>query len=292
MIEGLVSVVIPTYKRSDMLPRAIQSVLSQTYKDIEILIVDDNTPGDAFSNKVKELVGSYNNERIRYIGQAEHVNGAKARNEGIKASNGEYIAFLDDDDEWKEDKITKQINLMNDNPECGGCSCLYEIFSGDLCIRKHKSYSGEDLQYKVFSREVAVCTPTVIVKKNVLDKCRCFDINLKRHQDLQFLIDVLSCTKMCVLNEYCVIVHDDSTMNRPDSTKIIDMKKAFFESVKEHYVKYTKKEKKMIRNAHIFEIVLMSLRERKILRAVKYTLKIGISPSSYLMLYKRYKERK
>lgn len=292
MIEGLVSVVIPTYKRSDMLPRAIRSVLNQTYKNVEILVVDDNIPGDEYSNDVRNLVDSFAAPCVRYIGQAEHINGAKARNEGISASNGEYVAFLDDDDEWKPDKVEKQLTLLKLNPECGGCSCLYEIYSGDNCIRKCKPYSGDNLQYKVFSREVAVYTSTVLVKKSVLDNCRCFDINLFRHQDIQFLIDVLSMTTMCVLKEYCVVLHDDSPINRPNSSRFIEIKKAFFESVKPHYRNFSKKEQKAIRNAHCFEIILILLRERKFGRAIKYVCEIGFSLSAYKMLYKRYKSRK
>ena len=95
---NLVSVIIPTYKRSSMLERAINSVLSQSYDFFELLIINDNYPGDEWSNQVENRVNSFNDKRIRFINQDIHINGAAARNVGIKNATGEYIAFLDDDD--------------------------------------------------------------------------------------------------------------------------------------------------------------------------------------------------
>src|SRR5690554_2886294 len=98
MIKGMVSCIIPTYKRSETLVRAINSVLEQTYKKIEILVIDDNHPNDRFSLMVQKQLEQFN-DKVRYIQQEKHVNGAVARNVGIKFARGEYIAFLDDDDE-------------------------------------------------------------------------------------------------------------------------------------------------------------------------------------------------
>ena len=98
-IAGLVSVVMPTYKRSEMLSRAIDSVLAQTYTNIELLLVNDNEPGDEFTKDLQQRVAVYSTDsRFKLILQEKHVNGAVARNVGIRQAKGEYIAFLDDDD--------------------------------------------------------------------------------------------------------------------------------------------------------------------------------------------------
>ena len=123
-MEVLVSVVIPTYKRSDTLSRAIESALNQTYQKIEVIIVDDNEKGSLESKKVQEVLQKYNN-RVMYINPEKHINGAVARNYGIKKANGDYIAFLDDDDEWKEDKIKKQLDYLKEK-DVDGVSCLYD----------------------------------------------------------------------------------------------------------------------------------------------------------------------
>ena len=122
---GLVSVVIPTYKRSDTLERAINSVRNQTYRDIEILVVDDNVPGDVYSQSVKRLIDRLAYDNVTLVTQPKHINGAAARNAGIRKSNGEYISFLDDDDLIFPDKIEKQVAALKEMDETvGGVSSL------------------------------------------------------------------------------------------------------------------------------------------------------------------------
>lgn len=113
-IAGLVSVVMPTYKRSEMLSRAIDSVLAQTYTNIELLLVNDNEPGDEFTKDLQQRVAVYSTDsRFKLILQEKHVNGAVARNVGIRQAKGEYIAFLDDDDWWEPNKLEEQIKELS-----------------------------------------------------------------------------------------------------------------------------------------------------------------------------------
>jgi len=107
-----VSVIIPTYNRQDTLKRAIETCISQTYKDIEIIIVDDTKKSQ------QDLIDSYHDDRIVYVHNANPQGSPIARNIGIERATGEYIAFLDDDDEWLPEKIEKQLNYMLNNPNC------------------------------------------------------------------------------------------------------------------------------------------------------------------------------
>ena len=93
--EGLVSVIIPTYKRADKLLRAINSVCQQTYENLQILVVNDNEKNDEFSKELYSLMGTIEDQRVLLIEQEKHINGAAARNAGIKSATGEFIAFLD-----------------------------------------------------------------------------------------------------------------------------------------------------------------------------------------------------
>ena len=108
--EPTVSVVIPTYNRPEMLARAVESVTAQTYDEIELVVVDDHSPTpaaetlDALETKVL-----YSVECIRH---EENRGGSAARTTGIEAASGDWIAFLDDDDEWKRTKLTKQIQRV------------------------------------------------------------------------------------------------------------------------------------------------------------------------------------
>ena len=102
-----VSVVIPTYNRAQLVTEAIDSVLMQTYKDYEIIVVDDGSTDDT-----EQVLVPYR-DRIRYIYQ-ENQGGAAARNAGIRNSKGTYIAFLDSDDLWLPSKLEKQVAVLNE----------------------------------------------------------------------------------------------------------------------------------------------------------------------------------
>ncbi len=111
-----VSVVIPTHNRSALLHLAIQSVLQQTFQDFEIVIVDD-----ASNDDTREVISQFNDRRIKYIGREISGGPSAARNEGILNSHCEYIAFLDDDDEWLREKLQRQIQILENSPlEIGG----------------------------------------------------------------------------------------------------------------------------------------------------------------------------
>ena len=105
--EPTVSVIIPTYNRAHLVGQAIRSVLNQTYQDLEIILVNDGS-----TDNTEEIVKGFNDDRIRYIRHDENKGAAVARNTGIKAALGEYIAFQDSDDEWLPEKLEKQIRVF------------------------------------------------------------------------------------------------------------------------------------------------------------------------------------
>jgi len=108
-----VSIIIPTYRRTEYIDRAISSVLGQTYPNIEIIVVDDNGDGTPERDKMINMMEKYkNNPKVRYIKNDINLGGAAARNVGIDQSTGCYITFLDDDDEYMPTKIEVQYNEM------------------------------------------------------------------------------------------------------------------------------------------------------------------------------------
>ena len=290
--DKLVSCIIPSYKRCDSVTRAIDSVLNQTYKNIEVCVVDDNTPGDEYSIKLQNALQRYSGDkRVRYIAQKEHKNGAVARNVGIKAANGDYIGFLDDDDEWLPNKIERQMMVFQSDSSIDAVTTLWVLLQGGKEIRRCSHYSTDDLQFKILMRQVSVFTPTVLIKKSAIERFGGFDGNLLRHQDLQFFTDALETSKFVLVPEYLVNVYADSDINKPNVDKIISTKNDFFKSINSIFMKYGLKERKRIKNAHYFEIVLVALRAKKVGLAIKYFFKTGLYPRSFLDLYRRYKER-
>ena len=287
----LVSVVIPSYKRSDTLSRAIESVLNQTYENVEILVVDDNEPGDDFSLIVNDVVESFNSNKVILVTQPKHINGAAARNAGIKAAKGEFIALLDDDDEWHPMKIELQIKALEQNPSYNGCSCLYRMYQNGREIKACHPYTSEDLHYKILSRQVSVYTSTVILKKTCLFSNGLFDETLLRGQDLQLLLDFTYNDNLFVLNEYLVKLHSDSDINRPNIERVIFNKYALFEKCNRHFEKYTKSQRELAYSAHYFEIAYNALKQGKYTIAIKFILKNGFNLKSYINVFQRLKKR-
>ena len=288
----MVSCIIPTYKRSDTLTRAIDSVLCQTYEALEVVVVDDNIPGDEYSQNVKRALEKYSaNPRVRYIEQEKHINGAVARNVGVKEAKGEYIAFLDDDDEWLPNKIERQVEVM-EAEKVEGVSCLYKIYNNGQQTGKCPAYDSEELQFKVLARQVAIFTSTFMCKKECFLSFGGFNPKLLRHQDLQLFTDFLNNGNIYPINEYLVILHTDSEINSPNTEKMIKVKQAFFEAVQETVNKYDNSAKRRIKKAHYFEVVVSAIREKKIKTAMKYLAKIGPDYYAFKDVMNRYKARK
>src|SRR5262245_44117839 len=128
-----VSVIIPTHNRAELLRSAITSVLNQTFQDFEIIVIDD-----ASKDHTREVIGHFNDARIKVIHNQVSKGAAGARNIGIMNTNCEYIAFLDDDDEWLRDEHEIQYCLLDDRPPEVGCICtgcfIIEKMSGRVSI--------------------------------------------------------------------------------------------------------------------------------------------------------------
>ncbi len=127
-MNPLVSIVIPTYGRPDQLARAINSCLKQKYEAVEIIVVDDNNP-DTDARKLTESVMAAfeKNPKVVYIQHERNKNGSAARNTGFRNSKGEFIAFLDDDDEFYPTKVANQVKRLKELPDDFGlCYSKYE----------------------------------------------------------------------------------------------------------------------------------------------------------------------
>jgi len=184
----LVSVIIPTYNRALLLGRAIQSILNQTYQNFEIIIVDDCSNDDT-----EKVVKRFYDERVRYIRHKERKGAAAARNTGIKAARGEYVAFQDSDDEWLSEKLEKQIRAFKNGSSDLGVvyTSLWQIGNG------RKTYiPSSDIKQKegnihdVLLETNFISTPTAVVKKKCFERAGMFDENLPRVQEWDLWIRI------------------------------------------------------------------------------------------------------
>lgn len=142
-----VSVVIPTYKRPKYLKRALDSVLRQTYKNIEIIVVDDNNSDDEYRIETEKFMKKFNDSRIKYIKHERNKNGSAARNTGIKNSSGKYITFLDDDDEFADQRIEKLVQCMENLDESWvACYTLIKRFVNGKLLDKSTDVVKDPLE--------------------------------------------------------------------------------------------------------------------------------------------------
>ena len=210
MDSNLVSVIIPTYGRPKYLSRAIKSVLSQTYENIEIIVVDDNNPGtDARIETEKELRQFENNTKVIYIQHECNKNGSAARNTGWRASRGEYVAFLDDDDEFLPNKVAEQVECMEslDN-SWGACYTAYHILRGGSEIECSGEKRQGDLYVNALMRTLYIMGGSnLLVRRKVVEEINGFDESFRRNQDLEFLVRILEKYKLAYVNDDLLCIH-------------------------------------------------------------------------------------
>lgn len=185
MDNVLISVIIPTYNRGSLIKNTINSVLNQTYKNFELLIIDD-----ASTDNTEEIVKGYDDSRIKFVKLDENSQGTKPRNVGIQKSKGEYIALLDSDDEWSPTKLERQLKFLQQfNDEKMVCFT-------DLKLKEAKktNYSNNEefvngdniLEYILLDKNWVQTSTYMFSSK--LGKETLFNPTLKKHQDWDFCL--------------------------------------------------------------------------------------------------------
>jgi glycosyltransferase involved in cell wall biosynthesis len=180
--DPLVSVIIPTYNRAKWVSGAVQSVIDQTYRSIEIIVVDDGS-----TDNTRDMLSEYGSS-IKYIYQ-ERSERCKARNRGFRHSRGEYIAFLDSDDRWLPTKIEQQVAILNNESDVG------LVYTGvQFMDAKGNPHTGQ-ISWDVPERQalyedlmthntITGTTSSVMVRRTCLDKVGLFDELMNTCEDL------------------------------------------------------------------------------------------------------------
>lgn len=269
MNDPLVSVVIPTYGRSHLLSRAIESVLSQTYSNVEIFVVDDNGRETPQQKETEEKLLEYiQNNLVTYLKHENNAGGSAARNTGIKASSGDYIALLDDDDEWFPQKLEKQIEYFKSLDENVGviyCSYILQEYDSDVeIIRSDKGNLTKELLMLEFDPGAS---STLVFKKSVLEEIHYFDENFARHQDIEILI------RLC--RHYFIDVCPDVLLkinghNFPSASKIEVVKKLFFDLFKPDISEFSFVDQRKIYAKHYIELATLFLNEKRFVKLLNY----------------------
>ena len=185
-----VSVIITTYNRAALLPRAVNSVLTQTYRDLELIIVDDCS-----MDHTSEVVTRFKDPRISVLRHSENRGQGAAFNTGLLHANGEYIAFLDDDDEWMLTKLEKQVALMEAASDRVGLVYCWTDRLNDETGEEVFSYRFQDtgdIFELLLAFQIPAPTSAWLVRRAAAMEAGGYDESVKGHTDLAFLASVAS----------------------------------------------------------------------------------------------------
>lgn len=188
----MVSAIITTYKRPpEIVERAAQSVLSQTYKDIELIIVDDSPETYEQRSEVCYMAQSLG-ERVKYIPHEKNLGACAARNTGIKNAKGEFVAFLDDDDEWLPEKIEKQLYEIEKDANTALVYCsryVYFVSEGEERIDSVTFFKG-NIYEKLILNNFIGSTSFTLIRRSVLDELGGFNVEMKAAQDYEMWLRI------------------------------------------------------------------------------------------------------
>jgi len=162
-VDGLVSVIMPVYNCEKYVRASVGSVLAQSYKNLEVILVDDCTH-DNSAEIIKEMAKA--DERVKYYKLGENSGAAVARNRALREAKGRYVAFLDSDDFWLPDKLDKQLALMKEK----ACFFVYgaiDIVDANDNILKANRRIPKKINYRGLQRNTAIATSSVLLDRNV-----------------------------------------------------------------------------------------------------------------------------
>ncbi len=233
----MISVIIPTYGHPQFLQSAIESVIAQTYKDWELIIVDDNDPDTESRRATGDIVSDYivKGYNIQYICHEKNKNGAVARNTGFAVAKGDYIALLDSDDEYLPDRLQKCYDAMqNASKSVAGVYTGCEFRQSGKTYNRYTDVKDGNFLVDTLACRFMFCTGSnIFVRKSVIDELDGFDGAFLRHQDYEFLVRVFEKYSLIAIPEILVIKNNENS-NLPNLDKQIAIKKQYLD--KFHYV--------------------------------------------------------
>ena len=202
-INEKISVIIPTYNRGNLISNSIKSVLNQTYKNLEVIVVDDGS-----TDNTKKVVDKFKDERIKYIRLEENKGGSNARNVGIQNSKGKYLSFQDSDDIYYPEKIKIQFkNIIYKNSDLDFCK-IRVIFNDSYNYffpnsRQEYSISHGNTFNELISKGNFISTQAILIKRKLISKYL-FDPFIPRLQDYDLILRMIPKVKISYTNKVLV----------------------------------------------------------------------------------------
>jgi glycosyltransferase involved in cell wall biosynthesis len=247
-----VSVIIPTFQRPKLLEMSLSNLCLQTLKEFEVLVIDDSTGGDKDTLSVSQKDWPIN---VKYIKNNRNKGANGARNTGIIASTGQYIAFHDDDDKWFPNKLEKQYNcLKHRDKKWGAAYCGYEMVMPDGTTIPVAAKKEGDLRPLVLMGKVNLCAgSTLMVDRKIIDQIGLLDEKLLRYQDLEYVIRINRYCRIAAINENLARIEKHEP---PSGRSVVLAKHQFLNLIQKDINKLAKKERKYCYAVHFNEISL------------------------------------
>lgn len=215
----MVSVVIPTYNRKNVVRNAIESVLKQSFSDYELIVIDDGS-ADGTGDMIKSAYPS-----VKYVFQ-ENAGASAARNQGIRTGSGEYVAFLDADDTWFETKLEEQVAAMAGNSNAAICITDWQTMKGGRTLYESTLHEcgyevvNGNLTYDYIVTRFCLLPSCSMLKRDTLMQLGLFDENLTHVEDWDLMTRALLVGELVVVDKPLMerTISDDSLVN--DWTKL------------------------------------------------------------------------
>lgn len=269
-MNSLVSVIITSYKRVESTERAVISVLKQDYETIELIVVDDNGEGSKEQLETEKNLLKIADSRLTYIKHKKNRGGNAARNTGVKASSGDFIGFLDNDDVYYKNKIRVQLSFLTSNPSYSAVACGRVYLSKQN--NKRSSYSGVVDSQVLFllGWQESGGTSSLLFRRQSLIETGVFDESLKRQQEVELLCRFLAKHKLFVMNDYLLEIDSSDRSNIPKTNRYVENKKLFLSLCKNSLTSKNYFMWSAIVGFHNYDICKVALRNKGYSDLVKY----------------------
>ena len=275
--QPLISIIVPTYERSTLLPRALDSIYAQTWKNIEVIVVDDNLPGSVFEKDTYNILQPYlRRNNFLYIKTAGKTGGGAARNYALNQCHGEYIAFLDDDDRYLPEKLERQVTFMQKNQLDGSYHDIRWFGENEKQVEYRsldytKDYSQQGLLKAHILHSIAP-TAAYMFRRERLLETEGFGVVPSGQDFILMLRCIENGMKICYLPGAYVIqyLHSGKRVSLGDNK--VKGENMLYELKHKYFYLLTPKERRYVKFRHYAVLAFSSMRSRRGLQAVKYAL--------------------
>lgn len=262
----LVSIIIPSYGGGQFINRAVDSVLSQTYQDVESIVVDDNGLGSENQVLTSERMAQYKgNPKVKYICHEVNRNGSAARNTGFKNSKGDFIALLDDDDLYYPERIEKQIGLLKTLSEDYAlvyCGC--DIYQGDKKVREKHPEDSNDMLFDLLAHNMAVGSSSILMRRSAYENLGGFDESFRRHQDWEFTARIAASYKMKAIDIIGFRRYLEFRNSAKSSEQVKQYREHYLEKMKPYIAQLTEKQQKEVLIRNRVDVAIQYLKKKDI----------------------------